>query len=318
MKKILISITLLVISTTSCTMINLENEAKIGINFINKTNIIPKINVLKIGRKIANNEEVYKGNSRTEYSTFEYKNTKFEVFKPKHKNNDKVIYWVHGGAYYYPLSNVYRTMATYMLDVNDEYDIVFVNYGLIPKSIYPEANIDVENGLEYLKTKYKNIVMLGDSAGGNLVLSTLLKRKDEKKELVDAIILYSPFLDITFSVDSRIRNKGKDILIGNPYDENYEFEKLLVDNDYYKNVKDKAHPYISPLNGDFSGFPPVYIEVGKEEVLYDDSLILANKLKVVEMVSISGLFHDFQIIVQFRTSRDTVDRVYEFLKKNNN
>ncbi len=322
-RSIMVSISILLLCACQETRMNMATSVDMtkpvvsGIKFLDYVNA-NKQNVIKIGSFLSNTEIKARGNKSISFKEFEYKGAKVEIFSPKHKKNSKVIYWIHGGAYLYPLSNIFRDAAMYMISLDDSYDIAFVDYSILPNARYPQANQESEYVLEYLEKHYSSINMLGDSAGGNLVLSTLIKRKDERKPLVKAVALYSPFLDIAFEVDSRKRHKHKDILIGNPYVKDYVFEKLLTDNDYYQNVKDKKHPYISPnYYENFKDFPPVYIEVGKDEVLYDDSYLLAQKLDKVTMVTVSDLFHDFQLMIAMKPSRESLQNTLKFFNKYN-
>lgn len=311
MKKIILSIFVILLS--ACTSIDTTKVNKTGISLANRV-FNDKGNLLEIVRKFSFLETTYMSNKDTEYSIHIYKNTRLEMFKPKNTENKKVIYFVHGGAFIVPLINLYRQMAEYMLEVDNSFDIVFVDYRELPNNFYPSGNIDTENGLEWLETKYDKIYMLGDSAGGNLVMSTLIKRKNEGKSLVNGVVLYSPFLDISYTVESRESNKNKDLLLGNPYKKNYDYPNLMKDNEYFKTIEDKKNPYVSPLFYDnFEDFPPTYIEVGDTEALYDDAVILHNKIKGSVLKVIPNLFHDFQINITMKLARDSIKNTYDFL-----
>lgn len=168
MRKNIFTALFIIFSIISCTNLNLKTEITDGIKFLNHINFNKKT-ILDIGRKIAKYENIKKGNSKIDFKQVIYKNAKLEIFSPKYKKNNKVIYWVHGGAFYYPLSNIFRNVALYMLSINDNYDIALLDYTLLPEAKYPIANIETEEGLEYLETKYKFINMLGDSAGLSLI-----------------------------------------------------------------------------------------------------------------------------------------------------
>lgn len=73
-------------------------------------------------------------------------------------------------------------------------------------------------------------------------------------------------------VDSRKRNRKNDLLVGG------KKSKYLIDSPYYENC-DKTDPYISPIYANYHNFIPTYIEVNKDEMLYDDSYIVYNKMK---------------------------------------
>ncbi len=272
--------------------------------------------LLKIGRTAAYYELPWDHKKNTTHKTILYNgNVKLELIKKSEKKNDSVIYYAHGGAFIYPLSNIYRNLAEFMLGINDNYDFVFVDYRQLPYSFYPSGHNDYDIGLEYAFENYKNVYTFGDSAGGHLIVSTLLKRRDEKRKMPDAVVLLSPFLDISHSLESRKTNIKTDLLIGSPV-ENYDLSKLLKDNEYFKYEKDKKHPYISPVFGDFKGFPPTYIEVNNGELLYDESIIVKEKLDKEnienKLVTVDGLFHVYHLL-QFNEAKTSLKLIFEFL-----
>ncbi|WP_064581050.1 alpha/beta hydrolase fold domain-containing protein [Streptobacillus moniliformis] len=309
MKKIIfIFSTLAIVSCSSITTTLLKTT-----NFIYRGE---KEAFLKIGRTGAYYELPWKHKSDITHETILYNgNVKLELIKKTEKKNDSVIYYAHGGAFIYPLSNIYRNLAEFMLNINDNYDIIFVDYRQLPYSFYPSGHDDYDNGLEYAFENYKNVYTFGDSAGGNLIVSTLLKRRDEKRRLPDAVVLLSPFLDISNTLESRKTNVKTDLLIGSSV-ENYDLSKLLKDNEYFKYEKDKKHPYISPVFGDFNGFPPTYIEVNNGELLYDDSKIVKEKLDSENIenkfVTVDGLYHVYHLL---RSSEATtsIKSIFDFL-----
>ena len=276
-----------------------------------------KSNIVGIGYTLKDYEPGWYPSKNTHFERIYYSKTKLELIKPKNKQNKSVIYWAHGGAFLYPLTNFYRELAEYMIRVNDNYDIVFVDYRQLPEHTYPEGNVDFENGLKWCMEKYDKVYVMGDSAGGNLVMSNSLKRRDEGQKLPDAIVLISPFLDISYTVNSRFENVKTDILIGSKKDD-FKPAKLLAENEYFKGF-DNKNPYISPVFGEFNNFPPTYIEVNKGELLFDDSNIVAQKLNKLgienELKITENLFHDYIILKDLPESKIAIKNIFKFLDK---
>ena len=82
-------------------------------------------------------------------------------------------------------------------------------------------------------------------------------------------------------------------------------------------AKEKLNdPFISPLFGDYEGFPPVYIQVGENEVLLDDSVMLYRKLLhanvSVRLDRFPGMWHVFQMS-PFKTAYEAMDKNAEFI-----
>lgn len=298
------------------TQIDLKEDVINIIKFLDLVKV-DRDNFLYATKKLSKLEIKKRGSINVNYKEMQYKKAKLEIFSPRNTNNKNAIYVVHGGAYLHGLTNVYRQFARFILENTKKYDVILLDYDTLPEARYPIANDQTYDGLEYVMANYEKVNVLGDSAGANLALSTMIKRNENNEKLVNTIVLYSPFLDISFSLSSREKNKNRDILIGSK-NKNYKFPKLLKENDYYENVEDKKNFYISPVFYDkFENFPPTYIEVGTNEVLYDDSLILAKKLPRVKLVGVNGLFHDFQILLFISTARESVLRTLEFLDRYN-
>lgn len=131
-----------------------------------------------------------------------------------------------------------------------------------------------------------------------------------------ALVLISPFLDMEAIVDSRIRNKNNDLLIGGEYNKHYE-TKYLIDSPYYKGY-DKSEPYISPIFAKFHNFIPTYIEVNKDEMLYDDSYIIYNKMKKenidVELFETEKLFHVHHLLIYTNEAKKSVNKIMKFFQ----
>ena len=116
--------------------------------------------------------------------------------------------------------------------------------------------------------------------------------KDHGKALPCGLIAMSPWTDLTASGESYDTNYERDPLFGNTRD------SLIYNKDYVGDA-DETNPYISPLFGDFTGFPPMLIQVGSYEMLLSDSTSVAEKAKKqgvkVRLSIYEGMFHVFQM-----------------------
>lgn len=318
MKKIYSLFLVFLLGCSSTKLDFLTPLARNSIKTINSMYDKDKSDILKKVSKLNFLEPKWKNGFLINLEVVYGNGVRLEIIKKTNKKNKNAIYFAHGGAFLYPLSNIYRNLAQYMVEVNDNYDIIFVDYRQLPDYRYPTGNEDFNNGFEWVIKNYENVYAMGDSGGGNIVVSTTLKRRDEGKKLADALILLSPFLDISNTLDSRTRNRKTDLLIGNS-SKDYVVPKLLSDNTYFSNYSNKKEPYISPVFGDFYNFPKTYIEVDKSEMLYDDSIILAEKLKnnniEYELVEVEGLFHVYQLLPYTKEREKSIKRIFNFLEK---
>lgn len=301
----------------SCSYIdNKEGNVK-ALRFIDKLIKKDKGDILEKLAVAENKFLEYKPKKDIENYSFILDNTKFELFRKKGKENKEVLYYVHGGGFLYGLSTLYKILAENILNHISDVDLVFVDYKTLPNNFYPSANEDVDKGLNYLQEKYEKVYMMGDSAGGNLVVSNTLKRKDNNQKMADALVLISPFLDVNSKVDSRKRNIKSDPLVGS-LKENYHLTRYLTDNEYFKTVENKGNPYVSPIYADFKNFPRTYIQVNEDEVLADDSLIAYQKMKEqkveVFIEKRKGLYHVYILNPKLKETDETLKNIAKFLK----
>jgi len=118
----------------------------------------------------------------------------------------------------------------------------------------------------------KNIVFVGDSAGGNLVLSTTLFLRDQGKMLPGLLVAMSPWADLTITSEFWLSNYCTDYLPHPKWMHHWV-------NNYVPEGVPTDLPTISPSFADFTNFPPVLIQVSDTEQLYGDSLLIEKQMK---------------------------------------
>ena len=218
----------------------------------------------------------------------------------------KCVYLIHGGAFIAGLSNLYREPYLRYHKASHGGAVFNIDYRVAPENTYPAAHDDVLKGWTYITENLgyspKDIVVVGDSAGGNLTLSLLLKLRDENKELPKAAVVMSPWCDLSGSTESYRYNYKKDPMFGNAKGEvtPENIEKLLQCEVYsYAGDTDRKNPYLSPYYGDYSGMPPIHISVGSHELLYDEVMTVAKKIEdaggKVQLHVGEGMFHVFPL-----------------------
>ncbi len=221
-----------------------------------------------------------------------------------------VILYCHGGGYSTGC-RVYASALTTKLAMSTSMDVLSFDYRLAPEHPYPAATEDamkVWNYLMLLGYGARDVILAGDSAGGNLALSLALQLKAQKRLLPRGLILMSPWTDLTASGQSHETKAAIDPVLNAGYlaemTGNYAAKEKLND------------PFISPLFGDYEGFPPVYIQVGENEVLLDDSVMLYRKLLhanvSVRLDRFPGMWHVFQMS-PFKTAYEAMDKNAEFI-----
>mgnify|MGYP004677507083 CR=1 FL=1 len=218
-----------------------------------------------------------------------------EILTPPKLLSNMVVLQLHGGGYIGKMKNVYRNFAKNYSDMRGGMKVFSVDYRVAPKHPYPAALEDAYRSYRLLLSlgyQGSQIVLAGDSAGGGLCLALCAYLRDHEVEMPAAAVLMSPWTDLTASGSSYEENYTKDPLFGNTK------ESMIYNGEYYKG-HDPADPYISPLLGEFTAFPPMLFQVGGIEMLLSDTLDAVKKAKeagchVTESVY-DGMFHVFQM-----------------------
>ena len=216
------------------------------------------------------------------------------------KNNvkqDKLIYQLHGGAYLVKLNNMYRKNSIVLSKKANGADVASLDYRLAPEYTFPSALEDAVDGWNYLLNlgyKPDNIIIVGDSAGGNLALSLSLKLRDDGSKMPAGIICVSPWADLAEEGDSYKYNLYLDPTFG--IDEGMKKSKPILPTEYAGNI-DLHNPYISPVYGNYKRFPPMLVIVGSYEIFESDSITIYEKaIKEnvnVKLIDQDGMFHDY-------------------------
>ena len=128
-------------------------------------------------------------------------------------------------------------------------EVFAYDYRLAPEHPFPAALQDAQTAFDYLLSlgyAEEDILLCGDSAGGGLTLALAPSLRDRGRTFPAALVLLSPWTDLTESLDSHFQNEECDPLISS--------EELREAALLYAGKEDLRNPYLSPLYGDFSGF----------------------------------------------------------------
>lgn len=258
----------------------------------------------QIGMILGNTKEI----SYSEFQLEEMEAEWVSVNRPHMKKY--IILYCHGGGYSTGSSKYARTITS-KLAMSTSMDVLTFDYRLAPENPYPAALEDAMKAWNYLMLLgygARDVIIAGDSAGGNLALALVLKLKEEKRLLPRGLVLMSPWTDLTFSGASFQKNAEQDPVLNVEY-----LEEIRR---YYAAGQDFTNPFISPLFGDMEGFPPTYIQVGENEILYSDAVRLRKKLveaNVSAHIDIyEKMWHVFQM-TPFKLAYDAMNKCAEFV-----
>ena len=221
----------------------------------------------------------------------------FEMEKLTWKDSTSrwVVLHLHGGGYVGAMRKHYKQMAGLYSEVGGGATVITVDYRVAPEHTFPAALEDALAAYEWILDQgysHDQIILAGDSAGGGLAMALVHALKASWRKLPAGIVAMSPWTDVTCSGNSYKDNFEIDPVFGN------ERSELVFENPYVGDA-DPRDPRISPLFGDFYGFPPMLIQVGTDEMLLSDSISVAEKAKSagvkVRLSVYNGMFHVFQM-----------------------
>ena len=195
-----------------------------------------------------------------------------QVITPASRPNRHVLY-LHGGGYRLGAPSTYRHL-TWRIASAAQAQVLVIDYRLAPENPFPAALEDAVSYYCWLLAEgadARQIVVIGDSAGGGLALALLLKLRDSSLPRPAAAVVLSPWTDLALTGASLTLNAKLDAIV--------QAEDAPIFAADYLAGTDPRHPYASPLYGDPTGLPPTLIQVGSEEVLRDDAVRMAENMQ---------------------------------------
>lgn len=248
-----------------------------------------------------------------EVAPFNINEMEAEWILPEGVTKDRVILYFHGGGYVSGTCQAHRSIVAKFVKGSGIGALLF-GYRLAPENPYPAALNDAVRAYRWLLDKgisSSNIVFVGDSGGGGLLLATLLYLRDEGISLPAAAVAYSPYTDLKCTGKSH-QTKARVCLA--PEGTAQAFGK------HYAGDNDLELPYISPLYGDLEGLPPILLFVGEDETLLDDSKRFAEKAKNagvdVTLRIGEGLFHCYPAMAPlFPEAKEAMEEICTFINQ---
>ncbi len=211
-------------------------------------------------------------------------------------DKSKVLIYTHGGGFAVGSSTSHRKLAGHVAKALGVSSLV-LDYRRSPENPFPaqiEDAVAVYKALLESGIKAKDIGTIGDSAGGNLAVASVLKFRELALELPRCVIAFSPWLDMELSGGTLDSNAETEALCSRGVLEG--MRGMLLGEDITK-CKD---PLANPLYADFKDFPPLYINAGGAETLLDDSRRLyarATEAGVQATLSVvEGMQHVFPFL----------------------
>ena len=231
---------------------------------------------------------------------------------PAGMGSERVILYLHGGAYNAGSTRSHRALAANIAYASRARALT-IDYRLAPEHPYPAALVDAFSAYRWLLDegfRPEQIAVTGDSAGGGLTIALLTALRERGYPMPAAAVVLSPWTDLSASGASWQENAKADYLIHG--------SKLKEAARLYLKDTNPQTPLASPVYARLEGLPPLLIQVGSDEVLLSDSERLAENARLCGVDATLEIWEGMQHVWHFAASflpeaRQAIDRVGEFI-----
>jgi acetyl esterase/lipase len=226
---------------------------------------------------------------------------------------DRVLQYVHGGGYVIGAAEYYRRFTGHLASAIG-CRVLNVDYRLAPEHPHPAPVEDSTTAYRWLLDQGfepGHIAIGGDSAGGGLTVATLLSIKAAGLPMPAAALPLSPWVDMEGTGESVTTRADRDFLV--------HADMLKGMADAFLQGQDARDPLAAPLHGDLSALCPLYIQVGDDETLLDDSRRLAAAAVAAGVECRIDVFPEMQHVFQMAAGNmpeadEAIGRLAEWLK----
>jgi len=237
-----------------------------------------------------------------------------ELITPQGASNNKSVMYIHGGGFISGSCHTHRMHVIKFAKACGTRILLF-DYRLAPEHPFPAAVEDCIMAYKWLLSegyKSSDIVIMGESAGGTLTLSTLIALRDKGIQLPKAAVSISPVTDLTCRADSFSTNAKNDIA---------PLGSWTTWTGYYIGDNDPHDTWLSPLMADLAGLPPIMIQVGTHEIHLDDARNFAKKAResgvAVTLRIWDGMVHAFPLLSPlFPEAKKAMNEIGDYIKNN--
>jgi monoterpene epsilon-lactone hydrolase len=220
-------------------------------------------------------------------------------------SRNNVVLALHGGGFCMGTARGYDEFA-YRISQAADARVLVVDYRLAPEHPFPAALDDTVAAYRWVRQQgAERVALVGDSAGGGLVVSALVQLRDEGDAMPAAGVAMSPLADLAGESPSLTERAHLDPLPAIALVQNFGGA-------YLAGRDPKDTPLASPLHADLAGLPPLSILVGTDEGLHDDAVRLADKVRAaggeVELEIGEGMVHIWPVFTFLPTAARTRQR----------
>jgi acetyl esterase/lipase len=231
-------------------------------------------------------------------------------FVPGKFDENKIVIYLHGGMFVLGSIETYRAMISHFASAFST-KILFIEYALAPEKPFPNGINDILKVYRQLIRRYPDakITLMGDSAGGALGATLIKIASEERLRMPSGVIFLSPWLYLRGNTESYETRKKLDPILTK--------DKLMQYAGYYAaNNWNEA----DPGQFTFNSFPPLLILVGSNEILFDDSKLFYEKIKLLQpetqMKEYENQVHGWPLIdIKSDAAKDALTTIEKFITK---
>ena len=224
---------------------------------------------------------------------------------------ENIIVYIHGGCFCLGTINSHKSLVSYLAKSTNK-SILFIDYALAPERPYPAGVMDVVNVLNEL-TRSKPLTkfcLMGDSAGGGLIISAFSKLDNKTKVKAESMVLLSPWVDLACDTSSYQSKAAVDPILSQTGMKG--FAQLYLGHDSVDGI--------NPANEIDDTFPPMLILVGSNEVLFDDAQIAHQQIVKYQPISRLSVYQDQTHVwpmdnIKSKATQNAFDEINRFLNQ---
>lgn len=229
---------------------------------------------------------------------------------PQNSPQDRVLLYLHGGGFVLGMTHLHLQMMAYMAQKMG-IRVLMVDYRVAPDYPFPASLDDCVTAYRWLLKQgipAQHIEIAGDSAGGNLTITTLMKLRDSGDPLPAAAACLSPVIDMT----------NREAAFKDVYDQILHPRAAKIYNQSYVANNDPQNPLISPAFGNWRNLPPLLVHAGDAEILRGDAVRIEQLAKEagvdVRLEIYPGMWHVWQINLALPQAVESLNDIAQFLK----
>ncbi len=234
------------------------------------------------------------------------KNRNVWTIRSKEYRSDKIVLYLHGGAYYWNISKHNWSFAEQLVD-KSKATFIIPDYPLAPKANCEEVYEFISELYSDIRLQHPNkkIIIMGESAGGGLALGFAMWLRENKKTQPEQLILLAPWLDVTMTNPNLSEIDENDKILG--------IKGLQIAGNGYAGDLSTKDYQVSPIYGNLSNLAKISLFVGTHDLFCADSRLLKDKMRkngtVFNYFEYPKMFHGWFMVRKMKEAKSALSQI---------